>query len=91
MEDRSRDGRIRPAGKTRPLQPGHPTLVVTGETGDGLEVRHGHPPILDDDSLAPPHTVDEGAELILGLGYTGSFHKAIIALTLELLKPLRPA
>jgi len=87
VEDRARDGRIGPAGEARPLEPGHAALVVAGQAEDGLEVRHGPPSIFDDDPLPPSHAVDQGAQLVLRLGYTGSFHKAIIAITINLFKP----
>jgi hypothetical protein len=78
VQERASDRRIRPAGEARALEPGDAALVVIGQAGDGLELCDGPPPILDDDALAPAHAVDQRAELVLRLGYTGPFHKAII-------------
>lgn len=89
MEDRARNGRIGPAGEARPLESGHAALVVAGQTEDGLEVRHGAPSVFDDDSLPPSHAVNQSAQLVLRLGYTGSFHKAIIARIITLFKSAR--
>jgi len=86
VEDRPWDGRVGPAGEARPLQPGHAALVVAGQAEDGLEMRHGPPSIFDDDPFPPFHAVDQRAQLVLCLGYTGSFHKAIIASALTLFK-----
>ncbi len=79
MEDSARNRRIGPASEAGALEPGDPAFVVTSQSENGLEVRDGPAPVLDDDSLAPAHAVDQGAEPVLGIGYTGSFHIAIIA------------
>ena len=46
----------------------------------GSSLRHGHAAVLDDDGVAVADAVDEGAEAVLGFGYTSSFHIARIAI-----------
>ena len=48
---------------------------------DGVELRHGNAAVLNQDRLAVPHAIQESAQPVLGRRHTGSFHKAIIAIS----------
>src|SRR5262249_44447838 len=81
LEDqRSGRRRRRPAKPPTPLEPREPALGILQSAGaGGDEARDRTPAVRDDDGLAVPHSVDEGAELVLGFGYCGLFHVARIA------------
>lgn len=48
---------------------------------DGLQSRDRTPPIHDQHRRAAPKAVDQGAQVVLGLGYAGFFHRAKMAVT----------
>ena len=60
---------------------GETAVLVKASVADPFEPRHGTPAVDDQHGRAPLHAVDERAQIVLGLGYTGLFHKAIIALS----------
>ncbi len=80
MEHGSRHRSVGPARQAGSLQPGQPPLVIAGQAEDRIQSGHRHPPVLDDHPPAQADAVDERAQLILGVGYTGAFHNAIIAI-----------
>ena len=62
---------------------------TAGEPG-ALEPGNRNAAFFDDDPLAPADTFDEGAQPVLGLCNTGSFHMAKIACLKDVFKAVSP-
>ena len=63
-----------------PFQPRQPAFRIFGGTRESRhQTCHRSPTVRDDDRLAVPYAIDQGAELILRFSYCGFLHVARIA------------
>jgi hypothetical protein len=70
-------GRPGPAEPHKPLteEPRQPSILPAYEiTRHGLEPRNGTPPVHDEHGRAALETIDQGAQVVLGLGYSCLLH-----------------